>query len=72
MRSRQIFDSVIDYAIIATISTGVTRWNVGAGRVFGWREEEMAGQPADRIFTPKDRASGWAKSRCAGAGGPQS
>ncbi len=56
-RNRQIFDSAIDYAIIATDLDGrVTRWNEGAQHVLGWTEEEMRGQIVDRIFTPEDLA----------------
>jgi PAS domain S-box-containing protein len=59
-RHRQILDSAIDYAIIATDLAGrVTRWNVGAERTLGWREAEMLDQPIDRIFTPEDRALGY-------------
>ncbi len=58
-RGRQILDSATDYAIIATDLQGrVTRWNEGARRIFGWSEEELLGQPADRIFTPEDVANG--------------
>ena len=57
-RNRQILDSAIDYAIIATDREGlVTRWNAGAERILGWTEEEMCGQPVDRFFTPEDRAA---------------
>lgn len=58
VRNRQIFDSAIDYAIVATDLEGlVTSWNEGAHRVLGWTEEEMLGQPLDRFFTPEDRAA---------------
>ncbi|MDX3909960.1 MAG: PAS domain S-box protein [Sphingobium sp.] len=57
--NRQILDSAIDYAIIATDLDGkVTRWNAGAARVLGWGETEMAGESVDRFFTPEDRAEG--------------
>ena len=57
-RNRQILDSAIDYAIIATDRDGlVTRWNAGAERILGWTEAEMCGQPVDRFFTPEDRAA---------------
>ena len=57
VRNRQIFDSAIDYAIIATDLEGrVTSWNEGARRVLGWTEKEMLGEPLDRLFTPEDRA----------------
>ena len=57
-RNRQILDSAIDYAIIATDRDGlVTRWNAGAERILGWTEAEMCGQPVDRFFTPEDQAA---------------
>ncbi|MDB5848023.1 MAG: multi-sensor hybrid histidine kinase [Rhodoferax sp.] len=58
-RNRQILDSAIDYAIIATDVHGhVTRWNEGARRTLGWTEDEMLGQDASRFFTPEDLAAG--------------
>ena len=67
-RNRQILDSAIDYAIIATDTEGrVTRWNEGARRILGWTEEEMLGEPAHRFFTPEDVAEGRVETemRCA-------
>ncbi len=59
VRNRQIVDSAIDYAIIATDLTGhVTTWNEGARRILGWTEAEMLGEPLERIFTPEDRELG--------------
>ena len=58
-RNRQILDSAIDYAIIATDLQGrVTRWNEGAHHVLGWSETEMLGETLDRFFTPEDVAAG--------------
>lgn len=58
-RARQIFDSVIDHAIMALDLRGrVTAWSEGARRLFGWREEEMLGEGAERILTAEDRAAG--------------
>jgi PAS domain S-box-containing protein len=58
-RSRQILDSAMDFAIIATNLAGkITRWNKGAEKVLGWTEEEMLGQDASRFFTPEDVAAG--------------
>ena len=58
-RNRQILDSAVDYAIIATDLDGrVTRWNEGAYRIIGWSEQEMLGQPVHRFFTPEDNAHG--------------
>lgn len=52
----RILASATDYAIIATDRTGhVTRWNTGAERILGWREDEVLGGPARVVFTPEDR-----------------
>jgi PAS domain S-box-containing protein len=59
IRKRQILDSPVDFAIIATDLQGrVTRWNTGAKNVLGWSESEMLGQTIDCFFTPEDRAAG--------------
>ena len=59
LRDRQILDSAIDFAIVATDLDGkVTRWNEGAHRVLGWTKAEMLGQSVDRFFTPKVVAGG--------------
>ncbi len=61
-RQRAVFDSAVDFAIVVTDRDGlVTDWNSGAERVFGWTAEEMRGRPADRFFTPEDRAEGCAE-----------
>lgn len=58
-RNRQILDSAIDYAVLATDLDGrVTRWNEGAHRVLGWTEAEMLGQSLERFFVPEDVAGG--------------
>ncbi len=58
-RHRAIFDSAIDFAIIATDTKGViTDWNTGAVLIFGWSADEMVGHSAQRFFTPEDRARG--------------
>jgi PAS domain S-box-containing protein len=55
----RILDSATDYAIIAMDQNGrVTRWNTGAERILGWREDEILGDPAHVIFTPEDRENG--------------
>ena len=36
----------------------IVSWNKGAERVFGYREGEVIGTPADVIFTEEDRAEG--------------
>ena len=54
----RILESATDYAIIVTDLSGrVTRWNVGAEGILGWREEEMLGESTHRFFTPEDRAA---------------
>lgn len=56
-QNRQILDSAVDYAIIATDTAGlVVGWNAGAKRMLGWTESEMLGQTLDRFFLPEDRA----------------
>ncbi|RZM04654.1 MAG: PAS domain S-box protein [Variovorax sp.] len=58
-RLRAIFQSAIDYAIIATDIDGLTTdWNAGAEAIFGWTAQEMVGHSARRFFTPEDRATG--------------
>lgn len=56
---RQILDSVTAHAVIATNLDGrITRWNAGATRIFGWTEEQMVGETAERFFTLEDREIG--------------
>ena len=65
-RNRQILDSAVDYAIVATDLDGdVTRWNEGARRIFGWDEAEVLGRSIELIFTPEDLAHGrpWVEMR---------
>lgn len=51
--------STNDYAIVVQNLDGVVvSWNKGAERVFGYRESEVIGKPADVIFTAEDRAEG--------------
>ena len=58
-RYRAIFDSAVDFAIIASDCDGlITDWNTGAATIFGWSAEEMIRQRADRFFTSEDRAQG--------------
>lgn len=58
-RSRQIVDSAIDYAIVATDLSGrITGWSKGASHVLGWAEAEMLGQSTECLFTPEDLAAG--------------
>jgi len=48
-----------DFAIITTDEAGsIATWNTGAERIFGYKPEEIVGQPLATIFTPEDRARG--------------
>jgi len=54
-----IFDSAVDYAIVALDRQGrITDWNEGARRVLGWTAEEACGEDIDLFFTPEDREAG--------------
>jgi PAS domain S-box-containing protein len=56
-RLRLILASATDYAIFTMdVERRVPSWNEGAERLLGWAEAEIAGRPADVIFTPEDRA----------------
>jgi two-component system CheB/CheR fusion protein len=58
-RMRMVAESASDYAIITLDEDGrATSWNKGAERLFGYTEQEMLGQPLDRLFVPEDLASG--------------
>ena len=62
-RQRAIFDSAVDFAIIATGRDGrVTDWNTGAELVLGWTLDEMHGDTVERIFTPEDNGIGRAET----------
>ncbi|MCO5099454.1 MAG: PAS domain S-box protein [Burkholderiaceae bacterium] len=48
-----------DFAIITTdVDGGVTTWNIGAERVFGYASEEIKGQSFSRLFLPQDVENG--------------
>jgi PAS domain S-box-containing protein len=58
-RLRLLIESAIDYAIFTLTPDGIIdSWNSGAERMFGYRAEEVIGQPFSLLFTPEDRASG--------------
>lgn len=58
-RFEAIFNSAVDYAIVATDRNGrITEWNEGARRVLGWTGEEARGQDIDLFFTIEDRIEG--------------
>src|SRR5205809_354114 len=52
-------DTVEDYAIFLVDREGrMASWNPGVGRMLGFEEAEIVGQPFARIFTPEDIALG--------------
>ncbi len=56
---RLMIESATDFAIFKVSPDGlISSWNIGAERVFGFKESEIIGQPFDTLFTPEDRASG--------------
>ena len=58
-RYRLLVESVTDYAIFAVEADGrIANWNVGAQRIFGYREEEIVGEDFSIIFTPEDARRG--------------
>ncbi len=66
MLHERILGSATDYAIIAMDLNGrVTRWNTGAERILGWREDEILGEPVHIVFTPEDRAAGRSEAEMA-------
>ena len=58
-RNRQIIDSAVDYAILATDAQGlITSWNQGAEIILGWTADEVLGSTAARLYTDEDIARG--------------
>lgn len=56
---RAFVESVTDYAIFALDAGGhVTTWNEGAAPLFGWNEEEIAGQHPSRFYPAADVEAG--------------
>ncbi|QDV37747.1 PAS domain S-box protein [Tautonia plasticadhaerens] len=58
-RLKLLVERARDYAVVVTDRDGrVVEWSGGAESITGITLEEILGQPADRIFTPEDRAAG--------------
>ena len=58
-RYRLLVESAEDYAIFMVDTDGrVLDWNVGAQRIFGYRESEIVGELTSMLFTPEDVRSG--------------
>src|SRR5260370_12784962 len=54
-----LIEGVQDYALFLIAPSGhVSGWNAGAGRLFGYKAEEIIGQPFSQFFTREDRQSG--------------
>ena len=58
-RYRLLVESAEDYAIFMVDTDGrVLDWNMGAQRIFGYRESEIVGELGSMLFTPEDVRSG--------------
>jgi PAS domain S-box-containing protein len=58
-RYRLLVESAEDYAIFMVDPNGhVLDWNVGAERIFGYREAEILGESSSLLFTREDVRSG--------------
>jgi PAS domain S-box-containing protein len=58
-RLRLLLDSVQDYAICMLTPEGsISSWNAGAGRLFGYRSDEVIGRHAECFYSDEDRAAG--------------
>ena len=56
---RLLIEGAMDYAIFLIDPEGrISSWNPGAERVFGYKQDEIVGQPLARIFTPEDIEAG--------------
>jgi two-component system sensor kinase FixL len=54
-----LIDAVTDIALLVLDSEGrITRWNAGAERISGWREEEVLGRHFSIFYLPEDVAAG--------------
>jgi len=55
-RNQLILDNALDYAILTADMNGlIVSWSPGAEKLFGWKPEEIIGQPLDILFTEEDR-----------------
>jgi PAS domain S-box-containing protein len=56
---RLLVQSVVDYAIYMVDPGGrIASWNPGAERIYGYRAEEIIGQPFSAVFSPGDLTDG--------------
>jgi PAS domain S-box-containing protein len=55
-QSQLMIESATDFAIFRISPDGsIASWNIGAERVFGFKESEIIGRSFDILFTPEDR-----------------
>ena len=58
-RFRLFVENVRAYALFQVDPEGrISGWNAGAERFFGYRAEEIVGQPVARLFSPEDAEQG--------------
>ena len=58
-RMRLVLEGIQDYAIFMLDPEGrVTSWNSGAKRITGYTEQEIVGQPVQRLYVAEDVAAG--------------
>ena len=54
---RRIVEDAREFSIMLLDTEGrIELWNRGAERIFGWKADEIRGQPFDVMFVPDDRA----------------
>lgn len=59
---RLILENVREFAIFSAGLDGrIDEWNPGAERLFGYKEEEILGQPMEILYVPEDRIAGKAE-----------
>jgi len=56
---RLLVESVVDYAIyMVDPAKRIASWNPGAERIYGYRAEEIIGQPFSTVFAPQEATDG--------------
>lgn len=53
-RQAQVIDQIHDSVVATDLQGNVTSWNNGAAQLFGYRADEMLGQPISRVY-PADQ-----------------
>lgn len=62
-RFELLVDSVREFALFGLHADGrISDWNSGAERIFGYKRDEIVGQPASILFSPEDNAMGYLKN----------